>query len=233
MSKKKLCVALAAMALGLAAAAPSSSEAAIVYDTGTNTSSIPGLTGSLTHGALMDGLSVTATFASGFSETLLWADTGPTSGGVSGNGWSLSLTGDSFFASWNFGISRSDQLTSLILDGLNSFTVFDRTWANEGTPGSGSGRDFQCSVCGGATVHVTYDYQISVGDSAAVGDLWQVLTIDFGQNGPRQNWTFFQDTDNDSRITQVSEPATVLLFGLSLAMLGVATRRRQRVVLPG
>lgn len=56
-------------------------NAAIIYQTGPNTVSIPGLTGFATTGAMMDGLSIRAVFSGGLDETRLWADTGPTSGG--------------------------------------------------------------------------------------------------------------------------------------------------------
>ena len=50
-------------------------DAVIIYQTGLNTVSIPGLTGFATNGAMMDGLAVTATFTNG-SQLLFWADTG-------------------------------------------------------------------------------------------------------------------------------------------------------------
>jgi hypothetical protein len=47
------------------------------------------LTGFATTGAMMDGMKVSAFFSDGTSELVLWADTGASSGGVTGTGWSL------------------------------------------------------------------------------------------------------------------------------------------------
>jgi hypothetical protein len=215
--------------LVLAAAVSTPAHAVITYQTGTNTISIPGLTGFATTGAMMDGLAVTAEF-NDLSETLFWADTGPNSGGVFGNGWSLTLDGDTFGASWIFDFEDNaglGQLLSLTLDGIDALTVFDRTFNNvEGTPGSANGRDWVClsGACNDATV--TYDYLVSIGAAAAVGDLFQTVNIDFGDLGPRDDFSFGQDTDNDSRlITDVPEPAGLLLLGGALAALGIARRR--------
>jgi hypothetical protein len=196
--------------------------------TGPNTVSIPGLTGFATTGAMMDGLSVQAVFSGGLNETLLWADTGATSGGVTGSGWSLSLTGDSFTAPWTFTFSPNaslGQLQLLVLDGRNALTIFDRTLPNTGTPSSAQGRDWECFLgnCNDATV--TYDYAAGIGADLPVGDLWQVVSIDFGDLGPRDTFQFRQDTDNDSRLTQVPEPGVIALLGLTLAAMGFARRR--------
>ena len=74
---------LAAM-VGVTCAFATSAHAVTVTFDATNTSNIPGLTGFMTLGDMMDGLEVTVTFASGGSETRSWADTGFQSGGVAG-----------------------------------------------------------------------------------------------------------------------------------------------------
>jgi len=231
MGVKELRLGALALALGLAQLPV---QAAVVYATGSNTNNIPALTGFATTGADMDGLSITANFLSGFSQTLLWADTGPASGGVLGTGWGLSLSGDSFGGLWQFTNVRQDGLSSLRLDGLSAFTIFDRTHGNvEGTPGSALGMDWNCSGASAAVclnpVTVTYDFLVSVGGNAAVGDLWQTVSVDFGTTGPLLSFSFVQDTDNDIRQTQVPEPGSLGLLGLALGGLGFFARRRRNV----
>ena len=116
--------------------------------------------GFATTGATMAGLSVTAVFSDGFRQTLIWAGTGGTAGGVSQasgiHAWSLSNSADTYSTAWVLtnGASSTSNITDIILSGLGGVnaagqaTIFDRTstpdtsgTGNEQTPGSHSGHD--------------------------------------------------------------------------------------------
>ena len=217
---------LAASALAFAVASPASGATINYIVDNTDPISIPGLTGFATTGAMMDNLRVRACFSLAGCESRLWADTGATSGGVSGTGWGLNLTGDTFTADWNFTMSDNlGQLVSILLDGSNAFTIFDRTEPSFGTDGSAQGRDWTTGLNAGTVIDVTYSNPTGIGAAPPVGDLFQMVFVEFlDGTGPRTNFSFQQDTDNDARFA-IPEPSTLLLIGL--AALGLAATRRR------
>ena len=158
--------------------------------------------------------------------------TGAASGGVTTALWSLTLNGDSFSAPWQFSFLNPTvplQLTHLALSGLSGFTIFDRTFGGvEGTIGSANGTDFAfTSGCGSCNAVVNYSGQTSIGGAPAVGDLWQIVDMTFtGGSGPRENFAFVQDTDNDIR-AMIPEPETYALMLGGFGLMGLIARRRR------
>jgi hypothetical protein len=118
----------------------------------------------------------------------------------------------------------------LVIDGSNALTVLDTDAPSFGTDGSAQGRDFAMNLAAfDAIATATYDNVVSVSPNAAVGDLYQRLTVTFGQGGgPRTSFQFSQDTDNDSRFNRVPEPGSLALVGLALLGLAVARRSSRR-----
>jgi len=203
------------------------------FDAGT-TNTTTALLGFVTTGAMMDGMVVTAFFSDASSQTLAWADTGATSGGVSGTGWSLSESGDTFGGLWSLSNSRGVNLVRLLIDAGPGGTVFDTFFGSStGTPGSGGGMDFAVSSISvadnGDTITATYRDAVALGASLPVGDLYRRLDVDLSlSNG--STMVFVSDTDNSliaGDIRSVPEPMSTFA-GLAPAFLVMAMLMRRR-----
>jgi hypothetical protein len=208
MSKKLVLLSLLLLALVL----PLTSHSATVnYDSGTvyNTTA---LTGFQTYGNMMDGMSVTAYFVGGGSSQQFWADTTALSGGVTGTGWSLSQSGDTFGGDWTFS-NTGTAISRLVMDGVSGDTIFDIDWQPyPGTDGSANGWTFDTNYTGNLTA--TYRNILALTGNAPVGDLYTMMT-------------FKADTDSAATagdIKPVPEPITLLLLGLGL--VGIAGAKK-------
>jgi hypothetical protein len=219
---------LAALSFAVVVATPTGA-ATINYAEGGAQADIPGLTGFATTGRFMDGMTVTACFTVLGCETRFWADrAAPNSGGVAGTNWDLSMAGDTFSANWTFDIGQEvGQLVSLLLDGRTGLTIFDRTFGGAfGTDGSALGTDWTTALNGGTIIDVTYLDRIGIGGAAPVGDIFQQVFVEFGTTGPRTDFTFVVDTDNDARlVVKVPEPSTLMLLALAMFALGRFARK--------
>lgn len=223
--------ALLSMATAFAVIPAASMAYSVNTDAGTGYT-VGSLTGFQTDGDEMDGMTVVFDFWDNTSSSLLWADTGVGSGGVSGSlnnaSWSLNLSGDTFTAPWTLTVNNTI-LKKLTLIGSTGFTAFDMTDPNTGTPGSSSGATFFTS----STLPITATYKniIQVGANAPVGDIYERLIIEFGGDGLRSSSIdFYADTDNIDKGTfyepSVPGPAAVLPFGIGL--LAAWKQRRNR-----
>lgn len=216
-----------AIALALCGATPASAVI-IAFDNAAPVS-IAGVAGFATTGAQMSGMTVEAFFADSMLDDILsWGTTGADSGGVTGTNWGLSVTGNTSSAEWQFVNETGSNLLKLVLNGAPGLTLFDTTFNFlVGTVGSAEGLDFDDLTDPDAPPTATYSKPIAIGSDPFVGDLYHVLTVsDFGVDGRAGNWTFFQDTDNDSRKppNDVPEPSMVALMSLGLLGLGFARR---------
>lgn len=149
------------------------------------------LTGFTTSGDMMAGIQVTASFVDGSSETATWQATNTNSGGVFGNGWSLSESGNSFNQPWTFS-NTGIGITSLVIDAIPGNTVFDNIPVEEITPGSADGWAFQ-TLSGLSPTSSIYSDVIDISQ----GDLYGKLSL-YWTDPFTGSMTFRADTDSGS-----------------------------------
>jgi hypothetical protein len=179
------------------------------------------LTGFLTNGDMMEGMLVTAFFATGSSQTATWATTGVGSGAASGTGWSLAETGDTFGSNWTLNTGTTT-IARLSIDAGAGNSVFDTTAIGdvEGTTGSARGWSFD-RTSGPANIDITATYSDSVALAgfAPVGDLFRYLDLQLG-GGMTGTMTFIADTDSLKLVGDIKpvvpEPSSMILLGSGL-----------------
>ncbi len=144
----------------------------------------------------MEGMEVTAHFASGMSETATWAGVAPQPGGAAqgtiGN-WkleNLTQVTHTFGSPWNLTYDGSIEgnLVGFSIDGFARFAntgvagdavAFDRSMPPVGTMGSAEGRDFETTATSNLKVHYT-DAVDSLSDALPVQrDLYRRLDARF------------------------------------------------------
>lgn len=170
------------------------------------------------NGANLHGMEVTACFLSGQCETILFDGSlgGATFGAAIGDGWQLSLFGDSFHNPFTF--TADVAITLLHLNGAPGNTVFDVKdimAGPSGTPGSQSGSFFEVDFFSDISpVSVLYSNQVWF-HQTFYGDLYTSMTVHFDSAGVTGSMSFYADTDQ-ATVVAVPLPATgfLLLAGL-------------------
>lgn len=224
-----LAAVLATVGAGQATAAPVTSN--VVTQAGTSYTAAA-LTGFATDGSLMGGMNVTAYFAGGASETVIWSGT---TEAAAGTGWTLSQPGDTFSNPWTLANSAAGTIIGFLIDGLQGNTVFDIISDPVLSPGSARGNPFgsadatDTTLITGATG--TYSNTLSIG-GVFYGDLYVRLAVEFAGTGltAGNTFRFVADTDNARAdlggITPIPTPGALALFGMGLLGLGLFGRRR-------
>jgi hypothetical protein len=228
-----------ALAISALALATSHASAALVLTSDSSSVQNALSVTDLLLGSGMGGLQVTVTTVAGVSSTAIWAPTTGLGGAASSSGlggWSLSATGNTFAALWNFAFSgTAGPLRSIELSGIGANIAFDRSQPSPGTAGSAQGRDFTVDLDNDGFADdpdwvVTYSTAIGLLGAAPLGDIFGVLTIDFGSDGfSGQSFAFLQDTDTFVPAGEpIPEPGPLTLIATALTAAGLVRLQRNR-----
>lgn len=236
MKFKHMCFVLAALSL----CAVADRAVALPITTGTTSGQVfstTSITSADATGSSMLGMSVTAIFGNGSASVMTWSDLGSGVFGVSNNDWSLTINPNTstFNSIWTLdvGADSNFSITELTISGLGGNTVFDIFPSPETTDGSALGKPINVGTSTNlnlSLVSAMYSNAVAINGQAPLGDLYESLTITFGNQGgfgSGDTFRFQTDTDNvDTRLNPVPEPATMLLFGTGI--IGLAAFRRNR-----
>lgn len=215
---------------------PASATVLVNFNAGT-TYVTPKILDDFTRGSEMYGMEVTAYFANGFEEKVLWDDTGIDSGAAQGINWNVSLNLSSMTNPWQ--VSWHDvNLVGLLFDAKTGRATFDINWPKPSTPATYSGVTFTVtSNPNNLDFVATYSNLVAVDTLPPAGDLYRNLLVSWsGINlGTTGSFEFLADTDTIKKPISapipapVPEPATLLLMGTGLAGLaGVRLRRNKK-----
>lgn len=180
-------------------------------------------------GADMAGMTVTAEFSDGSSDTLVWNAIGVEVGGALSPEWGVALSGDSFgeydpgtntyYGLWVISNNSNFDIVELSLNGFNAGVVFDTEYGDTSANGSGAGREM---VGSNPLFVATYAQNY-------MDELFSVMTlnsldgtvVEAGLRG-----AFMTDTDIIDPDMPVPAPAGLALVALGLLL---SARKRQAI----
>jgi hypothetical protein len=232
---------LAALMVLLACAAPALGDLVVTTDP-TFTDVVLSVTDMVT-GSQMAGMLVSVTFADTTTDSAVWAaGVGTAGSATSAAGWSLSQSGDTYFAAnpWTLANDSGQAITEVTINAELGSIAFDLGLPpvilgvpiGTGTAGSNIGFSFDAgSTDDSLTGDAEYSRQIAITANAGVpvGDLWGVLKLTFTNVGAfasgGADLVFRADTD----ILVIPEASQILAFSaVGLVCGGAAYLRKRR-----